>query len=157
MVKLQTSSSQKGFKMKTNKKFPTPLDAFPNGKVKKKVEIPEINTARFKGEIDLKGFKEYLVSQKTLLRTTLGLAMEFFGFGGATNYTTCNGHIIGIYLHTDEGYELIMEWRDDDSGLILRDNPKFFDDLESLNKYCTNAYRKNPYRSVERYNVHRHW
>lgn len=32
--------------MKTNKKSPTPLDVFPNGKVKKKVEIPEINTKK---------------------------------------------------------------------------------------------------------------
>lgn len=144
--------------MKTNKKFPTPLDAFPNGRVKKKVEIPEINTKRFKGEIDLKGFKEFIKNRKTLT-TNLDLASGFFGDGGITGYVTCNGHITGIYLHTDEGYELIMEWGvfNDDPRLILRDSPKFFDNLESLNEYCTKSYRKNPFRSVERYNVHRHW
>lgn len=148
----------KGFKMETNKKFPTPLDAFPNGRVKKKVVIPEINTARFKGEIDLKGFKEVLANRKTLI-TNLDLARRFFGDGGITGCVTCNGHITGIYLHTDEGYELIMEWGpfNNDSGLILRGDPKFFETFEAVNEYCAKAYYKNPYRSVERYNVHRHW
>ena len=145
--------------MSTNKKSPTPLDIFPNGKVKKpKAKPVKVNEKKFQGKIDLEKLKEAFKNRKTL-RTNVDVAREVFGYGGIVNSVDKDGHTVGVYVNTNSGYALIMEWGviNDVARLTLRDEVKLFENAQDLKEYCVKAYYENPYRSVERYNVNRHW
>ena len=141
--------------MKTDKKSPTPLDIFPNGRIKKVSEPKKVVEKTFKGEIDLDEFKEALRSKKFSERN-IDVARDFFGYNGITQSVSHEGHTIGVFVRVDSGYALVMEW-----GALQRvtprDNPKFFGSLDEVHRHCVDAYQKNPYRPAERHNVNRHW
>lgn len=141
--------------MRTDKKSPTPLDVFPNGKIKKAAEPKKVTEKMFEGEIDLDKFKEAL-NNKKFSEKILDVARDFFGYNGITQSISYEGHTIGVSVRVDSGYALVMEWGDL-QRLTPRDNPKFFDSLEATKEYCVDIYLENPYRPAERYNVNRHW
>jgi hypothetical protein len=143
-------------KMKTSKKAPTPLDIFPSGKTKKKAaKTTKAPAQTFKGEINMEKFQEALKSKKFSERN-IDVARDFFGYNGITQSVSHEGRAIGVYINTDSGYAVVMEWGDL-QRLAPRDNPKFFNNLEEVHEHCVNVYQKNPYRPSERYNVNRHW
>lgn len=140
----------------STKKSPTPLDIFPNGKVKKsKTEPVKIDEKKFQGEIDLDSFKEALKNKK-FNETVAGVARECFGYGGIVKVIMYKGHKIGLCIRTESGYELIMQWGNLDR-MSLMENSMLFTNLEDVEKHCVSAYSQKPYRSVERHNVNRHW
>lgn len=140
----------------STKKSPTPLDIFPNVKVKKsKTEPVKIDEKKFQGEIDLDSFKEALKNKK-FNETVAGVARECFGYGGIIKVIMYKGHKIGLCIRTGSGYELIMQWGNLDR-MSLMESSMLFTNLEDVEKHCVSAYSQKPYRSAERHNVHRHW